>query len=307
MRERSPEIRMLYRAIPDEVPAAAALISATRHLGVQSHPLFEGLVDVLARNYSPDIQNYLLGKFSPTGWRYYFPIAFAVKTPVATLVAIAFGAWLGIRERPWGRLRSISIRWFVLAIPLAVYGIASVATHINIGIRHLLPAYPFLFILAGAALTRTRWRWKNVLLPLLVIGLIGESVSIYPYYLSFFNVLTGGPSHGQAYLLDSNLDWGQDARRLETWLGEHHTPEVCIAFFGSEDLGRIGIHDLYLPRTSEIEQRKTLDCWGAISVTILEGLYVGSDAFAWLRERQPVDRIGYSIYIYDLRGHATKP
>lgn len=121
-----------------------------------------------------------------------------------------------------------------------------------------------------------------------------ESIATYPYYLSFFNVLAGGPSHGSAILLDSNLDWGQDARRLKAWMTAHHTSEVCIAFFGSE------------VRTHEIEARAALDCWGAVSVTLLQGLYVGPDAFAWLRARKPADRIGYSIYIFDLRRAAAK-
>ena len=305
MRARNPEIRMLYSSIPNEVPAAAALISVSRRLGIQSHPLLQGVVDILYRNYHSNI-NYLLGKFSPTGWWYYFPVAFAVKTPVATLVAIALAAWLGLHWRPWRRLRSISFTWFVMAVPLGVYATASLASHINIGIRHLLPAYPFLFVLTAALLTRTSWRWKSAVLLLLVAGLGAESISIYPYYLSFFNVLAGGPSNGHAILLDSNLDWGQDARRLKTWMDAHHTSEVCAAFFGSEDLGRIGIHDLLMPRTPDIEQRNSIDCWGAVSVTLLEGLYVGTDAFAWLRGRKPVDRIGYSIYIYDLRSPATR-
>jgi hypothetical protein len=189
---------------------------------------------------------------------------------------------------------------------LGLYATASLASHIDIGIRHLLPIYPFVFILSGAVLARTHWRWKKAILPLLMAGLLAESIAIYPYYLSFFNVLAGGPSHGQAILLDSNLDWGQDAQRLKTWMDAHHTSEVCIAFFGNEDLSRIGIHDLYMPRTREIEQRNALDCWGAVSATLLEGLYLGPDAFAWLRERKPVDRIGYSIYIYNFRNPAAK-
>jgi len=300
MRAKNPEIRMLYQSITSDVPGAATLISISRHLGIQAHPGLEGVVALLHRNYAVNA-NYLLGEFSSTGWWYYFPVAFAVKTPVATLGAIALAAWLCVRRSPWRRLRSISFQWFVLLAPLAVYAIASMGSRIDIGIRHLLPAYPFLFILTAAILVRAQWRWKRFVLPLLVTALAVESVSIYPYYVSFFNVLAGGPSRGHAILLDSNLDWGQDAQRLKTWIGAHGVSEICLAYFGIEDLSRIGIRDLYLPRTREYEQRNALDCWGAVSVTLREGLYVGPEAFAWLRERKPVDRIGYSIYIYDLR------
>ena len=39
----------------------------------------------------------------------------------------------------------------------------------------------------------------------------------------------------------------------------------------------------------------------AISATILRGLYRPEEDYQWFRDREPDARIGYSIYVYDLR------
>jgi len=44
-----------------------------------------------------------------------------------------------------------------------------------------------------------------------------------------------------------------------------------------------------------------IDCVAAISVTTLYDLYVPRGSYAWLRRLEPTTRIGWSIYVYDLR------
>ena len=97
----------------------------------------------------------------------------------------------------------------------------------------------------------------------------------------------GGPSEGWRYLVDSNVDWGQDLKRLKTYAGER---EICLSYFGNADPAYYGIK--YRPLT---DAAKADSCDIAISVN---SLYTG-DQFAWLRNEKPDARIGYSIYYYD--------
>jgi len=185
-----------------------------------------------------------------------------------------------------------------------VYFALCMRSHVNLGVRHILPVYPFLFIALAAALTRKAWGKRA--LGVLALVLAVESVAIYPHYLAFFNGFAGGPDNGPHYLVDSNLDWGQDLNNLKKYLAAHDMKRLCICYFGRARLQYYKIDYLYLPTTAETAQREEMDCVAAISATQLEGAYVGRDRFAWLRARQPMAKIGYSIYLYDFRRGAEK-
>jgi 4-amino-4-deoxy-L-arabinose transferase-like glycosyltransferase len=266
------------------------------HIGKALHlPSFSwllGLHHVFKHNREGHA-SYLLGQISEGGWPHYFLVAFAVKTPAAVLglCAIALGilAW----KRPKPRFEML-----VVAIPLLVYIGFTISSKLNIGIRHLLPAYVFLYPLIAVALARfvRPAIWGAALLVLAV-----EFASIYPHYLAFFNLPSGGPSSGPQYLLDSNIDWGQDTKKLKRYLDAHGIKAVCGFYFGQAYYDLFGIHEDYLPEDAEVRNGRTMDCLVAISVTPLYGAYVGREKFAYLRALKPVERIGYSIYVYDFR------
>jgi hypothetical protein len=207
----------------------------------QVHPYLAGFVTTLDHN-TIGHPSYLLGKIAMKGRWYYFPVAFAVKTPAATLAFLALAAWACLRRLRRTRVRLISFSWYVLAVPLAVYFAFSLASRIDIGVRHLLPLCGFLFILCGAA---SPLRRKT--LAILVLGLIVESFAIYPNYLAFFNVFAGGPSNGPKFLTDSNIDWGQGLKALKSWMTRHDVPRVDFAYFGSADPKYYGITYAALP------------------------------------------------------------
>ena len=190
----------------------------------------------------------------------------------------------------------------LLVVPLLTFGPLVILSRVNTGVRHLLPLYPFLFILMGAVLVAHAWPMRRFLLPLLLAGVAMETLSIHPHYTAFFNRAAGGPAVGPRYLLDSNLDWGQDALKLRSWVDENRARPLCICYFGGAPLEGHGIHmDGLVPLSHETGARNAIDCYVAISATPLHGLYTSPDSFAWLRELEPVARIGYSIYVYDLR------
>jgi hypothetical protein len=172
---------------------------------------------------------------------------------------------------------------------------------VDIGERYLLPVYPFVFILAAAAITRTTWRGALPVGAVLAAMLVIESASIYPHYLAFFNFAVGGPNAGPRYLLDSNLDWGQDLRNLrDDWIARGR-PKLCLLYFGTALPEYYGLKHEEVPRTGQVAQREAVDCIAAVSATPLYDLYLDPGDMQWLRERQPMAKIGYSIYLYDLR------
>jgi 4-amino-4-deoxy-L-arabinose transferase-like glycosyltransferase len=306
-RLKNPAIRMLEDTVIPYTKTGETLAWLGRRLGLQSHPFLEGIA-VFAYHNAAGHQAYLLGMRSEHGWWYYFPVAFLVKTPVATLLALAIGLILAVRlafaaplKALPGRLRAARFCWFVLVVPILVYVPLAMASTINCGVRHLLPIYPFLFVLLGAGLVSLS-RYGLVVRGLIVGLLIVESAAIYPHYLAFFNAAAGGPGNGPRYLLDSNLDWGQDAKKLKTYVTEHNIARVCTCYFGSARLGSYGIFPVDdVPDTKDLKWRERVDCVAAVSATTLYGLYNPVERFAWLRERKPMAKIGYSIYLYDLR------
>lgn len=173
---------------------------------------------------------YLFGRYSPTGWWYYFPVAFVIKTPVSVMLLLVAGVLALVR-------RKVELRHLVLLVGLvtfaAVYVAYALSSHLNIGHRHLLPIYPVIFVFAGASVAWLAGRVTRWLVGAAFLWLIGASLWIHPHYLAYFNELVGGPSGGRLCLVDSNIDWGQDLRRLADYARSHPAEPIKLAYFGS--------------------------------------------------------------------------
>jgi hypothetical protein len=249
--------------------------------------------------------NYLLGQRSEKGWWYYFPVVFAVKTPIALLLLLALGALATLKHLARARRDQLSFRWFIPAVPALAYFVISMLAQINIGVRHILPVYVFLYPLLAALL----WRFGPSLLkktfPAVAAGalclLVAEWALIHPHYTAFFNALCGGPSAGPAYLVDSNIDWGQDLKKLKSYYELRQISSPCLAYFGKSMPEYYGIRARSLPPSGDSKEWQNLDCVAAVSATYLMGVYTSPDRFERLRRLPPMDRVGYSIYIFDLR------
>src|SRR5258708_27181432 len=133
-----PGIVMLRDVADTSTPGGRIAAWIGIRTGMRPNPLVTGLLR-LAEHNTEGHEAYLMGMHSTTGWWYYFPVAFAVKTPVATLLAIglALGIALSARARP------SRLQW-MLAAPILAYLPLCLSTNINTGARHLLPLYPFL-------------------------------------------------------------------------------------------------------------------------------------------------------------------
>lgn len=133
---------------------------------------------------------------------------------------------------------------------------------------------------------------------------------MYPHYLSYFNVLAGGPNNGWKALVDSNIDWGQDLGSLKVWLDEHGVEQVYLSYFGEGRPAYYGIDyiglDSWPPRLMNPEARPfyphdPAPGIYAISATTLQGVHFDDhDRFAWFRGQDPLDKVGYSIFLYDV-------
>lgn len=266
---------------------------------IPSHPFIKGLL-ILRDLNTMGHPSYLFGEVRTHGWWYYFPVAFAVKMPTATLAFLALAALTCLRKLRHAPLRRIGFDWFFLAVPIVIFSAFPLFSPFDLGIRYLLPIWPFLFILAAAAFTRAQWRHPVVLLLGFGAALAAESIAIYPHYLAFFNVLAGGPAHGPAILADSNIDWGQDAKNLAAWLRAHPPARLTVDYWGSASLARLGVTAPSIMDRLRAEGRLPQDATAAVSVNLLVGLSPDRGHFGWLRGCPPRARIGYSIYVFDL-------
>lgn len=298
--------------LPPSLPLLPQLAGRTLPL---AHHL-EQLLDIGGRMLH-STPAFLLGDFSDSGWWYYFPVAFLLKTPLPTLLliggALALAAARLLRARP---APPALLDAAALLLPALGYFAFALTTSINLGYRHLLPVLPFLAVFSAAEL----WRPARALrLPRRAAPLAGAllaallfigALRIYPHYLAYFNLLAGGPDNGWRYLVDSNIDWGQDLQNLKPWLDEQGVDHVWLSYFGEGRPDYYGISytglDSWPPRLMDPAARPFYPADPApgvyaISATNLQGVHFADrDRFLWFRQRPPRAKIGYSIFIYDV-------
>jgi hypothetical protein len=246
-------------------------------------------------------QSYLLGEFAQYGWWYFFPVAFAVKTPLGLLALLALTA-LPRGLRPRSRPAGAGIGWFV-AVPVAVWlVVACFVLKVPLGIRYLLPIYPLLWLLVGVRLGDDGPRWRDAAAIVAGLWLAVASLAIHPHYLAYFNEAAGGPANGRRWLVESNLDWGQDLRTLAGWLLSRGNPPVRLGYFGRESAASYALRVAGVPGCTR--ERGLV----AISVNVLQGLYTpqgsatppSARCYDWLEGLTPIAAPGWSILVYDV-------
>ena len=197
-----------------------------------------------------------------------------------------------------------------LVLPVTLIFLAMTQAKTNIGLRHILPVYPFLLVLASRTATL---RLRRPSLALLLIGIplactAISSLRIAPHQLAYFNESIGGPEQGYRYLSDSNLDWGQDLKGLKAYIEREKLPIIYLSYFGTAPPAYYGIRyqdvaskgALGPPPPERVPAdapRKIL----AISAYNLQDVSKADNPlFRWLWTRRPIAKIGYSIFVYDL-------
>jgi hypothetical protein len=302
---RDPAVNAAFdwsRIQPPE-PLVRGLFALVRRLHVMPDAWTYGFLHFL--DHATTRPAFLLGEYSETGWRHYFLVTFGLKTPVPLLLLTVAAAVLAVRARD----RRAAWVW----IPFALYFVMALSRSINIGHRHLLPVYPFVFVAAAGAAT-TLWSLGagrgRVAVRAALLALLGwyaaGTVRVHPHYLAYFNELGGGPANGYRYLVDSNLDWGQDLIGLRTYMERNGVPRLKLLYFGTADPGYYGIACDRLPGyqppppSTLVRDVRPGDIV-AVSATHLQGVYLEPEVRALaeqLRARRPIAVIGHTIFVY---------
>ncbi|HTW49769.1 MAG TPA: glycosyltransferase family 39 protein [Acidobacteriaceae bacterium] len=213
-----PRGLVLHPAFADYVrqlssPASIRILTWLDHHYFFPKSWLYGLADtkITADTYT----SYFWGHVYPHGHLLYFPACFAIKSTLPFLLLFAL-AWILIAIRWFNARREI----LYLVLPAAVYFLVAMTSNMNIGARHLLPIYPFFYVLgAGAAakLLLIDRRWLIAVIAL-VAWQAADAITIYPAYMAFGNGLWGGPSKVHLYLSDANVDWGQQLNDVRAYL-----------------------------------------------------------------------------------------
>jgi len=160
--------------------------------------------------------------------------------------------------------------------------------------RYIIPALPFAYIWIsklGQSFVKKQYIISTVT-TVLLIWMVGSSLYHFPHSMSYFNELVGGPKNGPKHLLSSNVDWGQNSYFLQKWYNKYSDARpIKIAYSSTESLDRLGIKDNQQP-PKEPEP-------GCFALGVNE-IYSSSKQYEYFKRFEPVDRIGYSIYIYHI-------
>ncbi|MDD3773683.1 MAG: glycosyltransferase family 39 protein [Patescibacteria group bacterium] len=253
---------------------------------------------------------YILDHFSDKGIKWYFPVAWLLKTPLVLHGLVILGLVLLLRFGFWGKQDKWQL--YYIFVPFAVYWLVTLAGSLNIGVRHLIPTIPFLFLFIGRSVyplfnfdfgkinlpTRVVFKF----LSLIFLGwYILTSILVYPFYLAYFNELTWGKAKHN-FLVDSNLDWGQDLKRLATFIDDNQIEKIRIDYFGGS------IPNYYIDNDKIIDwhsDQGPSTGWFAISATYfqfskLAGVQEGKWDYSWLEKFDPITIIGNSILVYNI-------
>jgi hypothetical protein len=294
-----------------------------------------GLGMVLIRVNTGNV-TYFNGTIAPHSFHGYFPEIFVLKTQIAfliLLVALPVIALLrygrGNRSSVIGYIKRHRYEFVMLSFVIYYFAFA-IAGNLNLGIRHLLPIYPPLFVLVALGSVRLvrsagpSRRFTTGLIATLLLWYGASTVMAYPHYISYFNGLLGGPSKASLYFSDSGIDWGQDLDRLKAYVDKHpEIDKIALDYFGG------GVPEYtFCDHVTGLDGRmlpggEGLDCsdskliqWHANYgrytgqyIAISETYYLNElyttpqdpkDDYAYLRNLTPIERVGNSIFIYKL-------
>jgi 4-amino-4-deoxy-L-arabinose transferase-like glycosyltransferase len=262
-----------------------------------------GLTDVLLVTAGPRM-SFLLGRLHPHAVWYYFPVAFVVKSTLGFLLLLIL-AVAGVKGWSGDRYRKAA---YLLIPPVIFMGVAMTAGT-NLGIRHVLPIYPFLILAAAAgawALAQRHQGWA-IIIAVLVAFHLASSLHTLPNYLAYSNELFGGTSRTYRTLSDSNVDWGQGLREVQEYLARRNIQDCWFAYLGTTDTAYYHLPCKMLPNPflrsgREAVPPETYHGVVLISATDVAGDYFGAGAlnpYGGFQHAKPVANIGGSILVFE--------
>ncbi len=289
--------------------------------------------------------NYFLGEISNSGSKIYFPLMYLIKETltlhILTLIALILAIVAFFKDKIFKPLNfrkflNSHIAEILMLAFIALYWWSSVRSPLNIGVRHILPTFAFVFVIISGLIAH--WlkikktdesyefahaisgffkKTGGTMLKYFIIGAlitwqVISVVSIYPSFLAYFNEAVGGPTNGYKYVTDSNLDWGQDLKRLASWVEKNNIEKIYVDYFGGATSSYY-LGDKFISWWGTRSPRDLNDGgYLAVSATFLQGgrgklapNFVSDNGYYnWLNNFQPIAIIGYSIFIYYIPPHS---
>jgi hypothetical protein len=267
---------------------------------------------------------YFLNNVSSKASTIYFPLVFLIKETLPFLALIIFSLLYtggqvlqtlkeSLEEKNLGknfkRFLQIGLMQYALFGFIVLYSYLSITGNLNIGLRHLFPIMPLAYLLVTKKVFDflrhkhiVTKRQLQILLSILLAWIVIIPILNYPNYVSYFNEFIGGSKNGYKYVTDSNVDWGQDLKRLEIFLEQNPQIEkINVDYFG----GGNPEYTLGAKYVSWWDSKRPVEAgWYAISVNSLQtSIYDKANKtlatnYAWTQQYQPIDMIGNSIMIY---------
>ncbi len=274
---------------------------------------------------------YFLGQVSNRANPWYFPFVFIAKETIPFLMLILFSLFYAIYQtikavaakegmlfkKIWATivyyLQTSVVQYSMFGF-IIFYAYLSITGNLNIGLRHLFPILPFAYVLVSKKVfeflksvkLEPTLKTSVTILIVLVIWVILEPFIFFPSYISYFNEAVGGPKNGYKYVTDSNLDWGQDLKRLRNWVQDYNRfhpnmpiEKIRIDYFGGSN-PQYYLKDKFVPWHADLAPEPG---WYAISAGFLqESIYKQKNpadrSYLWLLKYLPVARVGDSIFVY---------
>ena len=299
----SPALAPYLASMPHPADGAKLALLARFHL------LPEAYLWGLANTKHTEWQytSYFLGHVYRHGPWQYFPLAFLIKStlPLLLLLLLTPLVWRASTQTYRREL-------LFLLTPVAIYFGVITASHFDIGARHLMPIYPFLYVIAGAtaAMLLRRGPALTALAALLLVWQITTTFRVAPDYMAYGNEAIGGPLQVRHYLSDANVDWGQQLKTVKQYLDQNHITNCWFAYFpdGAVQPQDYGIHCRRLPTPSSLwwlnlpmSVPPRIDGTVLISESDLDGVESGDGAvnpYNAFRQLKPTAILQDGVYVY---------
>lgn len=287
------------------------------------------------------------GEVSAAGWISYFPTIYLLKEPLAKhiMILIAIYGFIRLfiantarRKSTEPSLASALTHWaknnyheVAMFGFIALYWFVTLRSNLNIGVRHIIPTFPFVYVLISAEINKwavmkngeamtmaqsfdeiknkikshSKIFTRHIIVFVLLLWYVISTISVFPSFLAYFNELAGGPSNGHNHAVDSNLDWGQDLKRLAQYVDENKIDKIAVEYFGGGS-PRYYLGDKFIPWWSS---KGAYHGYFAVSATLLQNA-IGTpapgfqikpeDTYSWLKGKEPITTIGHSIFVFKL-------
>ena len=299
----APALAPYLASLPNKSDGVKLALVARYHLLPEAY--IWGLANTKHTEW--EYTSFFFGKMYRHGPWQYFPMAFLIKSTLPLLLLLVLTPFVWWRSRgSYGRELSF------LLIPVCLYFAVITTSHFDIGARHMMPIYPFLYVLVGAAAAKMIRRGRSwaALVGLLLVWQIVTSVRVAPAYMAYGNEAWGGPLQVRRYLSDSNVDWGQQLKSVKQYLDQNHITNCWFAYFpdGAVQPQDYGIHCKRLPTPSGLWWLKlpmqvppVIDGTVLISESDLEGVESGDgplNPYDSFRALKPAAVLQDGVHVY---------